>query len=264
MARKDATLELDRPDGDPEAENTPRPCLILPLGRGKTGKSTFVRWAAERAIQRGGTPVIADADRTNATLSAFFENVARPDTPEDDDMRSWLNAFVDRQIEERFSAFLDLGGGDLILKTWARDLDLAAFLDGYGIDPVALHFISSDRDDLTYLRDIELVTKFQPQRMAIVLNEGMVPPGRTARTAFAPILEHEVFKAAVARGARVIRMPRLAPMYEIEHRRLSFTNAEAGAVKPGQDKIGPVNRQLISIWRKEMEASFAPILPWLP
>src|SRR5258708_1105061 len=122
---------------EPGEDNTPAahpipapPRLILALGRGKTGKSTFIRWAVDRSLARGGLPIIADADRTNATLAAFFENVDRPPNPEDEDVRLWLNAFVDRQIEERFTAFLDLGGGDLVLKVWARDLDLASFLDG--------------------------------------------------------------------------------------------------------------------------------------
>ena len=261
MPKNLAVMEAD--ERPPVPAEAPIPKFVLALGRGKTGKSTFIRWAAERALERGAEPVIADADRTNATLSAFFANVIRPPSPEDDEVRTWLNEFVDRQIEERFSAFLDLGGGDLTLKTWARDLDLSAFLDGYGIAPVALHFLSSDLDDLSYLRDIETVAKFQPTRTAIVLNEGTVPPGRVARTAFEPIITHDVFRAAVSRGARVMRMPRLTCMHEIERRRLSFQDAEAGAVKPGQDKIGPVNRQLISLWRREMETSFGPILPWI-
>ena len=253
-------VALIEPDEARSSASMPK--LILALGRGKTGKSTFIRWAAERAIERGGEPVIVDADRTNATLSAFFANVIRPPSPEDDDVRTCLNSFADRQIEERFSAFLDLGGGDLTLKAWARSLDLAPFLEGYGIAPVALHFLSSDIDDLSYLRDIEAI--FRPERTALVLNEGTVPLGRVARTAFEPVMRHEIFLSAVARGARVMRMPRLAPMHEVDRRRLSFADAAAGAVKPDQEKIGPTSRQLITMWRREMEASFAPVASWLP
>ncbi len=191
----------------------------------------------------------------------FFQNVIRPPSPEDDDVRSWLNDFADRQIEEQFSAFLDMGGGDLILKSWTRDLDLANFLEGYKVAPIALYFLSADLDDLSYLRDVE--AHFQPARTAIILNEGMVPTGRVPRTAFEPIMNHEVFKAAAARGARVIRMPRLPCMHEVDIRGLSFKDAQAGNVKSGQAKIGPVNRQLVALWLREMEASFAPILSWI-
>ena len=76
-----AVMELDRTEeGQPPLAEIPvdTPKLILTMGRGRIGKSTFVRWAAERAMIMGSLPVIADADRTNATLSAFFENVTSP------------------------------------------------------------------------------------------------------------------------------------------------------------------------------------------
>jgi hypothetical protein len=262
--RDTAVLEADR-DGEgtmPEDRSTPK--LVLALGRGKTGKSTWIRWAVETALEQGAAPVIADADRTNATLAAFFENVTRPESPEDEDVRLWLNDFVDRQIEQRFSAFLDLGGGDLILKTWARDLELAPFLEKHDVTPVAVHFLGCDLDDLSYLRDVEESAKFTPRHTVIVLNEGLVPTGRVVRTAFAPIIAHEVFRKVLDRGAQVVRMPRLACMHEVEQRRLSFDDAAAGMVKPGQDKIGPVNRQLIAIWRREMAAAFSKVAQWMP
>ena len=81
---------------------------------------------------------------------------------------------------------------------------------------------------------------------------------------FRPIIEHEVFRKALDRGAIIVRMPRLACMHEIERRRLPFADAEAGRVKEGQDRIGPVNRQLIAIWRREMALTFANIAQWMP
>jgi hypothetical protein len=267
MATKqdEALLEVGREgEGAFPSDRMAAPKLVLALGRGKTGKSTFIRWAAETALERGAEPVIADADRTNATLAAFFENVTRPESPEDEDVRLWLNDFVDRQIDTRFSAFLDLGGGDLILKTWARDLELAPFLEHHGVVPVAVHFLGCDLDDLSYLRDIEESAGFRPRQTVIVLNEGLVPIGRVARTAFGPIIDHEVFRKVLDRGAVVARMPRLACMHEIERRRLSFADAEAGRVKAAQDRIGPVNRQLIAIWRREMASAFAKIGQWMP
>jgi len=85
--RRDAALLEAEREGEGATASDAAPKLVLALGRGKTGKSTFIRWAAEGALERGAEPVIADADRTNATLAAFFENVARPDSPEDEDVR---------------------------------------------------------------------------------------------------------------------------------------------------------------------------------
>jgi hypothetical protein len=234
------------------------------MGRGKTGKSTFIRWAAERAFRMGRSPVIADGDRTIATLAAFFEGVARPPSPDPLDMKEWLNGMIEGQIEERFNVLLDLGGGDLIWKEHARDLALVNLCEQYGVDPVGVHFLGCDLDDLAYLRDVEAGGVFAPRKTLLVLNEGTVPSGRSVARAFDAVQNHEIYRAAVARGARPIFMPRLGCMTEVDRRRIMFEDAEAGRVKEGQDRIGPINRQMIAIWRREMDAAFADVADFLP
>ena len=59
-------------------------------------------------------------------------------------------------------------------------------------------------------------------------------------------------------------MPRLACMAEVDRRRLMFEDAEASRVKPGQDRIGPINRQMIAIWLRQMNTAFADVADWLP
>ena len=56
MATKNdaALLEAGREgEGAFPSDGMTAPKLILALGRGKTGKSTFIRWAAETALERG-------------------------------------------------------------------------------------------------------------------------------------------------------------------------------------------------------------------
>jgi hypothetical protein len=168
---------------------------------------------------------------------------------------------VDQQIARRTTCFLDLGGGDLMLKTWTPDLDLANFLPKHGVTPVLVHLIGSDLDDLAYLRDME--SAFAPKHTVLVLNEAAVPPGRATHVAFAPILRHEIFVAALNRGARTIQMPRLGCMQHLDRRRISFEDAEAGKVAPGQDPIGPTMRQMVFMWRETMAANMAPVAGWL-
>lgn len=262
--REDGTgslvAELDR-GAEALSDISNQPKMVIAAGRGKVGKSVTLRFAIERCRQQGGDPVIADCDRTNQTLAAFFSTATKPPSAEDDDVRDWLNDLADTQIERRTTSFLDLGGGDLTLKQWARDLDLAPFLAKHGITPVLLHLLGSDLDDLAYLRDLETV--FAPPHTAIILNEGMVPSGRSPVAAFGPVIDHPVFKAAVARGAVVLKMPRLGCMQEVDRRRLSFQDAEDGKVKPGQDKLGPTMRQMISLWRRDTEASMQAIGAWI-
>lgn len=254
--RDDGTtvVELDR-------ETSSQPKMIIAAGRGKVGKSVFLRWAIEWCIEQGGDPVIADADRTNPTLLAFHPTATRPPSAEDEDVRLWLNDLVDTQIETRKTVFLDLGGGDQALRQWSRDLDLAQFLTKHRVTPVLLHLLGADVDDLTYLRDLESV--FAPQHTALILNEGMVPSGRSPLSAFGPIIDHPVFQAAVARGAIVVRLPRLGCMQEVDRRRLRFQDAEEGKIKPGQDRFPPTMQQMAALWRRAVPQNLEPILSWI-
>jgi hypothetical protein len=267
MAAKvqDATV-LDPPDAKPAAqtEQPSQPKLVVPLGRGSRGKTVFVRWAAERALSEGRNPVLADADRTNQELAGYFDGVVTPPSADELDMREWLAAFLEQQIEETFSAFLDLGGGDLILKTVAREMQLVRFLQQYGVQPVAVHFIGPELEDLAYLRDVEQNGVFAPPATVLVLNEAVVPASRPVKAAFEPVLTHAIFKAALERGAKPVWMPRLACIHEVNQRRMTFGAARDGQLKDNQKPIGPWNRQLVAMWLREMESNFAPVADWLP
>lgn len=241
------------------------PSFIVPQGRGGRGKTWWIRWAVERAQSQGREVVVADADRTNATLSAYFDGVVTPPSADDRDVREWLAAFIEQQIESRFTAVMDFGGGDLILKRVAREIGLVEFLAQHGIRPVAVHLIGPDRDDLAYLQDVETDGVFAPDATILVLNEALVPPHKTAASAFAEtVRSHPILEQTIARGARLVTMPRLEPASEIDLRRLTFAAAEASRVKEGQAPIGVWKRQQIALWRRAMEAAFAPVADWLP
>jgi len=253
------------PAGSAAPEDATQPRQVVLCGRGVHGKSWLVRWAGGRAIARGREVVIADADRTNPTLSAYFDRVVTPPSSDDADMRDWYADLVERQIAGRFNLLLDLGGGDLLLKQLAREIGLVPFLERHAVRPVAVHLLGPDRDDLAYLHDMERDGLFAPAATILVLNEALVPARRAIRTAFqSTILEHPTFLAALERGAKVVWMPRLEPAHEIDARRLTFTAAEDNQVKPGQTPIGPWNRQLIHNWLRDMETNFAPVAHWLP
>lgn len=234
------------------------PRMVIAAGRGKVGKSTVLRYLIEEMLARGGEPVIADADRTNPTLKAFFPSSTRPPSAENDDVKLWLNELVDGQIATRKTVLLDLGGGDQMLRQWSRELDLAPFLIQHGVTPVLLHLLGSDLDDLAYLRDLETV--YAPDRTALILNEGIVPAGRSAVSVFDAIMAHPIFKAAEKRGATVVRLPRLGCMQEVDSRRLHFGEAEGGSRK---DALPPTMRQMVTLWRRSVPETLAPILPWI-
>ena len=251
-ARRSEFAELTDMDTAPAAQ----PKMVVTHGRGGTGKSTGVRILKERADEAGRPVVIADADRTNATLGAFYEGVERPDHPDEKTVADWLDELVNTQAESRMSVMLDMGGGDQVFKRFAASLDLAALLHAEGIMPVALHFFSPDIDDLAYLQDVEASGAFCPAQTVLVLNEGLIKDARPVDAAFAELREHSIFRAALKRGAREIVLPRLTCMQEVNSRRLSFAGAEK--------ELGLTNRQRVAMWRRAVAKALAPIDGWLP
>jgi hypothetical protein len=236
------------------ASNQPK--LVVTHGRGGTGKSTFVRMMLERAQERGREVAVADADRTNATLAAFFSDVIRPDHPDDQTVHDWLDDLVNKQAEDRMSIILDMGGGDQVFKRFAKELELAKLMESADIMPVAVHLIGPDIDDLAYLHDVEQSGAFCPSATILVLNEGLIRDARPRDVGFATVREHPIFLTALRRGAREIWFPKLACMAEVNARRLLFAAAE--------QSLGLTNRRRVEIWRREVEKALAPVADWLP
>ena len=256
MARRDdAVAELERA---PAASATDNPCAVFAVGRGGRGKTVAYRWMIDRALNQGRQIIVADADRTNQTLAAFFrELVVSPPSAADDDVRPWLDGLLEKAISERQSLIVDLGGGDQLLKHAALELGLAEFLIRNGVTPVVLHFVGADSDDLAYLRETERNGLLAPEKTAIVFNAGVVPAGVSLDAAWTKHENDPALQAAVARGAQLVRMPRLACMTLLDDKRLRFTEAQGS-------QIGLTNAQRVLMWLRDMERSFAPIAPWLP
>ena len=86
--------------------------------------------------------------------------------------------------------------------------------------------------------------------------------------AFASVTRHSAYRAAIARGAVPLSMPRLEPevAQEIEVKRLQFGAARDGQVPPGAKfaPIGSFNRSMVRRWLVRMEEEFAPVASWLP
>lgn len=241
-----------------------KPIFLAAFGRGNSGKSTGLRWLGEKVLADKPI-VIGDCDRNNQTLTSFFgEAVERPAHPDDDSVVAWLNAAIDDMVETRVSLLLDMGGGDLVLPRYASAIQLAGFLEAQGIRPVAMHFVGPAVDDLATLSEIEQSGTFCPEATIVVLNAGLIRDTRSPDLAFQTVREHPTLVAAVGRGARVVVMPRLACMHEIDQRRLRFGEAQAGKVKAGQPPLGPTMRQMVALWRRAMDAAFAPVEAWLP
>jgi hypothetical protein len=154
------------------------------------------------------------------------------------------------------SGAIDFGGGDTDLVTLALELPgLAEVMTEAALYPVLLVFLSPRVVDLTVLKALDAVG-FQPPCTALVMNLGRAEHVMD----FDPVRVHSVYKAAVARGAAEIFMPRLHEVGPIiEQRRMSFAKATSdGAGMTVLDRIR------VRAWLDEMADAFEPVASWLP
>jgi hypothetical protein len=239
--------------------------IIFWIGRGKTGKTTGIRWSAEAAILAGTTLLLADMDPTNDTFSQYIENVARPPEASDPALSlKWLDKLLQHALQHRLSVLVDLGGGDTTLRRLVGQLpDLAGMCEAEGFAIVLFYTVGPQEEDLSPLATMEGLG-FTPTATAIVLNEAIAEVGDPPLHAFARILRHSAFLTALKRGAIPIWMPRLLPAQQVEIRRLHFRDAAAGELGQGKTPLGPFDRTRVLNWLQAMDTSFAGIKTWLP
>lgn len=250
---------------DPTPAPGRRPKLILPMGRGSRGKTLLSRWMIDRAMNAGRHPLPADGDRTNQTLARYFPQAVSPPSADDADVRGWIADLVEAQLAQGHDTVLDLGGGDLTMKAIAREMDLLGWLAGLGVDVVPVHLLGPSIDDVAYLQSVEEGGLLASPTTILVLNEGTVPVGRSPHAAFSETVQtHAVFTATVARGARLVGMPRLEPAPDLEEGGIPFLMAAQGLTQAGGRQLGPWKAQQVTLWLRRMEVNFASVLEWLP
>ena len=197
------------------------------------GKTHLLRWAGELADQRCEGTISAAIDPANRSWRLFRQGVHEPDTT--------------------VSALIDTGGGDTSLALLVRMMpDLATVLEDAGVVPVLVHVLGNNPQDLVPMAEID-DTGFRPAATLIVCNERF-----DRRDQFGRILRHEVFQAAINRGAQHVWMPYMTKSASelVDARRLPFLAVG--------NSIGPFNGASVRGWLKAMGDEFAPVLSWLP
>lgn len=254
--------------GSSAIDLTGKPKVLFLIGPGGTGKTTLARWVGHQTHAQGRTTLMAALDPQNRSLATWFNDVQMPPTSDGAQSTRWLKELLNFLMENKQGGMLDFGGGDVTL---ARMSEMApGFVDemaAAGVEPVAIYTLAPRQDDLAVLEAMERLG-FQPKATALILNEGRVDSVLSREEAFARIMRHSAFKAAVGRGAIPIWMPRLEAevAQEIEGKRLQFGTARDGLVPDGAKfpPIGGFERSMVKRWLERMDQEFAPIKTWLP
>lgn len=272
---KPGVERIDGRDGDvhsliPQAEPEPeietgmdlsgKAKIIFAAGRGKTGKTTLLRWIAEMSEVRKGEAILADIDPSNASFSRYFHDVARPPTDHPAGVARWLQQLIEHCIAHQRSAIVDLGGGDTTLRTLAGEMpDLGAAIEAAGLAPVMLYLLGTQPEDLApavTLQSRGFITKAQ----ALILNEVTIDQGLTRAEAFDRITSIESF-GRLAKSSVRIWMPRLFAADAIEARQCRFLEARDGKTVP---PLGIFDRTRVRAWLLAMDQRFSGIRSWIP
>ena len=234
--------------------------ILFAAGRGKTGKTTLLRWIAESSFQRGSTPILADIDPSNASFSRYFNNVARPETDNPAGVARWLQQLIEHCVAEHQSAIVDLGGGDTTLRTLATEMPgLAHAMEGSGVAPVMLYLLGTQTEDLTPAITLS-ARGFAPKAQALVLNEVAIDAGTTRAEAFGRLTKLPGF-IDLAKTSVPVWMPRLFAAEAIEARQCRFFDARDGKVTP---PLGLFDGARLRTWLDAMDRRLAGISSWIP
>ena len=242
--------------------------LWVALGRQRVRKTTLLN-AAVQYFRALGSPIeVWNADQQNRThtLSTFFCDAAVPPPGGLADSRMWIEEKLADQAARRYHAVLDAGGGWTGFSSLVEDVPVLDALGGQGVEAIGLFVTGPEQADLDYLDQFAESGAFLPKATVIVLNAGLVLSGRSAEGAFGPVMQSPVVLAAIKRGARIVRMPALTCMSEVTDRGLTFADAAAGKVKPGQKPMSLFDPTRVNEWwTKKMPAFFGQFPPeWLP
>ncbi len=234
--------------------------IVFAAGRGKTGKTTLLRWLTERSLLGGASVMLADIDPTNASFSSYFEDVARPDTDVPAGVLRWLQDFLEHCVAQRQSAIIDLGGGDTTLRQLAGEMPgMAGQLEAAGIAPVMFYLMGTQPDDLAPIATLA-DRGFNPRAQAFVLNEVAADVGVSRETAFGRIVGSGIFRRHITQAVPIF-MPRLHAADAVESRRSSFKAAADGATTP---PLGFFDRSRVKTWLDIMDRRFAGVTSWMP
>jgi hypothetical protein len=253
----------------PELERLP--VMGIRLGRGRTGGSTFLDMLIQRARVAGRKVVIADGDLRNSTLSGLYPpgtegGTLKPQSDDLMDMKDLFTGSLGKAVADKASLLVDFGGGDRVMLEYGRELSLVEMAEGLGLVPLAIYVTGPELDDFEHILSLWRSGVYRPEHSLLILNEHLIPNGRSPEGAFRSIMSRPEFTEIGEEGLTPIVMPRLPCMSNVRDAGLSLVDALRGKSGSKGVPLDPVRQFMVKTWLKRMETLFAEegVLDWLP
>ncbi|NHN86054.1 FAD-binding oxidoreductase [Acetobacter musti] len=237
---------------DTSTGTTTKPTLLVAIGRQRVGKTTFLKSLAEITTQQGGKPEIWNTDSMNRshTIASLGSHVREANSTSAAGQAAWLEEQIERLVDTRQDAILDIGGGWTAMHELIRSSPLVAALDEIGISLVTVFMIGMENADIDYLEDLQTKHRFLPPKTAIVINEGLLPVGVETPRAVAEILNNNTVLKTLDRGAAHGVFPAVNGLKKIADRGQSFMDFAANKPVSGMPASSVFDRLRMNRWLK--------------
>jgi hypothetical protein len=181
-------------------------------------------------------------------------------------MKDFFTGSVAKAIKQGASLIVDFGGGDRVMQDYGRELALVEMCEGVGMEPLAVYVTGPEADDFEHILSLWRSGVFRPKRSLLILNEHLVPHGRSPAGAFDAITARQELEEMVAGGLTTIVMPRLPCMTHVREAGLGFLDAMSGRPGKNSEPLDPVRQFMVRQWLKRLKVAFseAAVLGWLP
>lgn len=238
--------------------------VILFAGRGRTGKTTIVRYFADRLSSIGGRVAVMDADRTNPVLRDYLEGVDYPPLYEEDAVAGWIARQSLDCAGSGLTVLVDLGGSDgSLLRLAEQSARFPAEVEKRGGALILCCTLGPSPDDLAPFVNIH-AAGLQPSAACFLFNEGALPSGNKLHPkSFETVLANPSYQDLRKRWRGVpVLVPKLYVADEVEKWRLPFSDIRDGQSPSPDVIISPWEQIVVQSWMDDMEAAFSPISSW--
>ncbi|MCJ2012431.1 hypothetical protein [Methylobacterium sp. J-076] len=254
-------MGVARDDFDLKEDLLSSTCAI-PHGRGKSGKTLVSRLMVECAMVAGRPLSFSDADRANAGLKDVHKPVDGPESASLQDLRTFVQRKLETQLEGNGSSLIDFGAGNPVFEGILDEVDLSGLMRDYGKQLLIFSMIGPARGDVSYIEPYLNHPSLASADFVICCNEGLTDPGREI-SAFDPYLETQQIRAALERGGRLVRLPRLTSAEQIETLGLTYLDAALGRPNANGRCLAPFAAAATAKWLRALPKAFAPIADWM-
>jgi len=240
------------------------PKVIFFIGRGRTGKTTNIRYLIRHFDKSDANFVALDVDSTNPVLQQYVEFAHLPPSYDPDALVQWLANYIISTITRNAHVLIDLGGGDSFLAHMIRSVPgFVQVVESFGGAVLAFCTLGPSPDDLMPLSNLHRVG-FQPSATVLLLNEASLGTASLHTDAFIDVVEHSFYRRLIDdQNAVPLLIPRLQVADEVERRRLGFEFASKGDVGAAGTPLTVTQRFILNAWLQKMTEVYRPIAEWL-